>query len=689
VRPGRRNAQLAGGVLTDPVLEIKGLKVAFRQRDRLLPVVEDVSLHIDPGEAYGVVGESGRGKTTLALSLMRYLPANGRVEAGAIAIDGEDVLALSDERLQQLRGTTLAMVYQDPAAALNPAMRVGDQIAEVFRFHHGLSRRDALEQARASVERVAIPDPAVTMRRYPFQLSGGQQQRVVIAMALAGDPRLLVLDEPTTGLDATVEAEVLDLISELRGKIDAAIMLISHNLGTVARLCERVGVMYAGRMVEEGPACDLFTEPRHPYTMGLLQCVPRFGAHKDTVSLCPIPGSVPPLGTAMPGCVFASRCELAEELCRQTAPELLAFGDGARHTRCHFPDRVPGMTCATGRVREEARTPAEGTVLEVKALSKTFRSDRQKLIALDGISVQIAAGETFGLVGESGSGKTTLANCIAGLVEADGGQVVFLDKVLGAAASRRDAAALREIQMVFQNPDSTLNPSWSIRSILKRSVQRLSGVSRAQAGKRVEELARLVSFEPRYLENKSTELSGGQKQRAAIARAFAGSPTLVICDEPASALDVSVQATILNLLDDLQRSAGVTYIFISHDLAVVRYLSDRIGVMYLGWLIEVGAADEVFAAPHHPYTEALVSAIPTLDFDHPTQRIPLHGATPSLADAPSGCRFHTRCLRKLGEICEQDAPPWREVSPTHSIRCHIPPEELGARQRERARAPQA
>jgi peptide/nickel transport system ATP-binding protein len=693
--------------VNDAALRIDDLRVTFVSRSRILPVVKGVSLEIAPGSTYGLVGESGCGKTTLALALMSYLPRNGRIDGGSVTIGGEDVFALSKERLRELRGTKLAMVYQDPSSALNPSIRVGEQIAEVFRFHEGLSVADARVRARESLERVAMPDAEATLKRYPFQLSGGQQQRVVIAMALAGNPRLLVLDEPTTGLDATVEAEVLDLIEELRGKVNAAILLISHNLGLVARLCEEVGVMYAGRIVEQGPSKELFTDPRHPYTMGLLRCLPRFGGRKDQISLEPIPGVVPPLGTTMPGCVYASRCSLAQAACTRREPDLFPWpgaeasaaraaaetappdpaapspndarpvGNARHHTRCYVPEQVPGMIISEGHAqRVRARTQHGGELLRTVGVSKVFGDGARKVVAVDDVTIEVVAGETFGLVGESGSGKTTFANVIAGLFAADGGEVRFVGKVLAGEAAHRDHEVLRTIQMVFQNPDSTLNPSWSVRNILGRSVVKLSETRRKDRRKRVEELAQSVSLGRRYLDNKPAQLSGGQKQRAAIARAFAGSPALVLCDEPASALDVSVQATILNLLADLQAEHGVSYIFISHDLAVVRYLSDRIGVMYLAWLMEIGGAEQVFSPPHHPYTEALVSAIPTLDFEHPQKRIPLHGAIPSLSSPPSGCRFHTRCHRFLGDICVNALPPWREVTDGHRYRCHIPPDEL-------------
>jgi peptide/nickel transport system ATP-binding protein len=679
------------------VLRIDNLSVTFVRRDQQLPVVKDVTFEIGPGETYGLVGESGCGKTTVALALMRYLASNGRVDHGSIIFDNEDMLQMPAGRLREVRGTKLGMVYQDPATALNPSIRVGDQIAEVYRYHFGLSKKEALERARGGLEKVAMPDPGVVLRRYPFQLSGGQQQRVVIAMALAGDPRLLVLDEPTTGLDATVEAEVLDLIEDLRERIDAAILLISHNLGMVARMCRRVGVMYAGRIVEDGPARDLFTDPRHPYTMGLLRCVPRFGVRKDSMTLVPIPGFLPRLGAPLPGCVFAPRCELAQPECRVREPDLFPWPgptpdpgtehvDGApRHARCYFSGRVPGMREAAARPAVPAVAAAAGRALIVDHVSKIFREGRRRLVAVDDVSVEVGAGEILGLVGESGSGKTTLANCVTGLIAADEGELRFDSYVLRNSVAKRSFETLRSIQMVFQNPDATLNPAWTAGGILSRAVGRLGGVRRSDRRARVEELAERVRVEAQHLEARPAELSGGQKQRIAIARAFAGKPSLVVCDEPASALDVSVQASILNLLAELQATEGVSYIFISHDLAVVRYLSDRIAVMYLAWLMEIGSADAVFTPPQCPYTEALMSAIPTLDFEHPGRRMPLSGTLPSLSEPPSGCRFQTRCPRKIGEICERESPPWRDAGGGHLIRCHIPLDELVAVQTARLR----
>ena len=702
-------------------LEVENLEVTFHRRGRRLPVLKGVTLKIERGQAYGLVGESGCGKTTLAMAAMRYLASNGTLDNGRVLVDGQDVSELSEEALRKWRGGKVAMVYQDPTQALSPAMRIGDQLAEVFHYHEGLDKKAALEKARESLRAVAIPDPDGTLKRYPFELSGGQQQRVVIAMALAVNPQLLILDEPTTGLDATVEAEILDLIEELRGRINAAILLITHNLGLVVRLCERVGVLYAGRLVEEGPAKQIFTDPRHPYTMGLLRCVPRFGMNKTDAALQTIPGTLPALGDPLEGCVYSARCPMAQEVCRRREPDLFAWpsdepekgraaaeaaepdptaysphhsnpvGASDRHARCYFAaqtDTMPHMTPVLAKSFDE-RGVQEGDVLGIEHVVRTFKDGRKQLTAVADVSLDLRKGETFGLVGESGSGKTTLAKCVTGLIPADSGVITFEDGVLKPTAGKRSQDALRAIQMVFQNPDSTLNPAWSTRAILTRAVKKLSGAKSGSVRAKVDKLSADVRVEPRFLFQKPTELSGGQKQRVAIARAFAGDPHLVVCDEPASALDVSVQASILNLLVELQTNERTSYVFISHDLAVVRYISDRIGVMYLAELIEVGAAADVFSPPHHPYTEALLSSIPRVDFEEQRERIPLRGNMPSLTDPPSGCRFHTRCHRFLGDICVNVIPPDQDAGDGHSYKCHIPPDELRSLQQASRPEPEA
>jgi peptide/nickel transport system ATP-binding protein len=661
--------------MTTPALEVDGLTVSYRRSGEWAGALSAVSLAIAPGEAYGLVGESGCGKTTLALSLMRYLPRNGRIDAGAIRVEGHDLTRVDGRELQRWRGSRLAMVYQDPASALNPALRIGDQIAEGYRFHHRMTHRDALRQAGEALARVRMADPDAILRRYPHQLSGGQQQRVVIAMALAGNPRLLILDEPTTGLDVTIEAEVLELIAALREEIDAAILLISHNLGLVGRMCDRIGVMYAGRVVEEGPAGKVLTAPRHPYTMGLLRSLPRLESTKQRQVLEPIPGALPFLGDRIPGCAFHPRCALARDWCRMHAPDAYAVGPD-RWSRCRFWEEVPDMPRRAPAGFRPSASRSQEPLLAVTGLRKTYRGRGQPTVAVHDVSLDVMRGETFGLVGESGSGKTTLARCLVGLTEPDSGTLLVAGQRVPWPVRHRGRAIVQKIQMVFQNPDTTLNPSWTVRRILGRAVRVFLGLSGGAQHRRVTELASRVRLEARHLDLRAAQLSGGLRQRAAIARALAGNPALAVCDEPVSALDVSVQAAILGLLTDLQATDAVSYILISHDLAVVHYLADRIGVMYLAQLVEIGDTEAVFGGPQHPYTEALLSAAPTLDIEPGAPRIRLVGNIPSLTRPPTGCRFHTRCPRKLGEICERQKPPWQDAGGGHLIRCHIPPQEL-------------
>jgi peptide/nickel transport system ATP-binding protein len=665
-------------VTTDaPALAVSHLDVTYRVRDEDRLALKDVSFLIERGESYGLVGESGSGKSTAALALVRYLPRNGRVSGGTIAIDGQDPLAMNGAALRGLRAKTVSMVYQEPTKALNPSMRVGAQVAESFGLT-GQSRDDAESSARDMLRKVQIADPDLVMRRYPHELSGGMAQRVVIAMALASSPSLLVLDEPTTALDATVEAEVLDLVADLRTEFGTSVLFISHNLAVIAKMCDRVGVLYAGELVEEGPAQAVFDNPRHPYTVGLLRCIPRRGQRKDQGRLDTIPGFLPVPGHTLTGCVFAPRCALAVDQCREAAPPLFtvdAVSDSAgRTSRCYRHEEAPSLPRATPAEVSLPAFAAPEPLVVVEGLSKTF-ADGVK--ALSGVDLEVMRGETLGLVGESGSGKTTLARVLLGLTAPDPGSVVLLDGApLPADVRKRPRGTLRRLQIVFQNPDSALNRRHSVRSLIARPLIRLAGLTGGALRARLEKLIGEVRLEDRYLPLRPAQLSGGLKQRVAIARAFGGGPSVVVCDEPTSALDVSVQAAILNLLADMQAAERATYLFISHDLGLVRYLSDRIVVLYLGRVMEVGPAETVFDGPHHPYTEALLSAVPALDGQHP-MRIKLTGEIPSAAHPPSGCVFHTRCPRRLSSgICESTEPPLYENDGGHLIRCHIPIAQL-------------
>ena len=658
-------------------LSVQHMDVTYRVRGQDRIALRDVSFSIERGESYGLVGESGSGKSTVALALVRYLPSNGRVSGGTISINGLDPLSMGAGALRDLRAHTVSMVYQEPGRALNPSLRVGPQIAEVFRIA-GQSSGDAMASAENMLRKVQISDPGRVMRRYPFELSGGMAQRAVIAMALAVSPSLLILDEPTTALDATVEAEVLDLVAALRSEFRTSVLFISHNLAVIAKMCDRVGVLYAGELVEQGPAREVFDNPRHPYTVGLLRCIPRRGQRKDTDRLDTIPGFLPTPGDGLTGCIFAPRCALVQDKCRTVEPPFFAVSD-VRTSRCYFHERAPDLPRATPASIPSSGGSAgpdgpDGALVVVEGLSKTFEGSVR---ALAGVDLSIQRGETLGLVGESGSGKTTLARVLLGLTAPDQGSVVTLHGTpLNPDARRRPRSILRALQIVFQNPDSALNRRHTVRALISRPLSRLAGLSGQALRDRLEELITAVRLEDRHLPLRPSQLSGGLKQRVAIARAFAGGPEIVVCDEPTSALDVSVQAAILNLLADLQTTEHVTYLFISHDLGLVRYLSDRIVVLYLGRVMEIGPSETVFAGPHHPYTEALFSAVPSLDGERPS-RIRLTGEIPSAADPPSGCVFHTRCPRRLSTgICESTEPPLLEEEPGHQIRCHIPIAEL-------------
>ena len=682
-------------------LTLEHVDIGYRVRGATQRIVRDVSFHVARGESFGLVGESGCGKSTIALAIVRYLARNGTVSAGSVSIDGQDVLSLRGEALRQLRARAVSMVYQEPGRALNPSLVIGRQVAEVYEIA-GLERGPAKAKAMEMLDRVRISDPASVMGRYPHQLSGGMLQRVVIAMALAAEPSLLILDEPTTALDATVEAEVLELVRNLRTEFHTSLLFISHNLGVIAQMCDRVGVLYAGELVEEGPAAEVFHAPRHPYTVGLLRSIPRreAGANRRGM-LATIPGSLPVPGVEIPGCIFADRCGLADERCRTEAPPMYEIG-GGRGSRCHHHERaetVPAQL-AEAEPGQDDGAPAEMTspappasagnrdapgepVVRIRGASKTFRQGGDLIRGLLDVDLDIAAGETVGLVGESGSGKTTLARVLMGLTAPDDGAEVTLDgHALAPLATQRSAADQKALQIVFQNPDSALNRRHSVRRLISRSLSKLGGYRSTQLQERLSSLVASVRLPERYLPMRPSQLSGGLKQRVAIARAFAGDPRVVVCDEPTSALDVSVQAAILNLLTDLQRRSRTSYLFISHDLGVVRYLADRIVVLYLGRVMEVGPAEKVFAGPQNPYTEALLSAVPSLDDLDPSAgtdrrlRIRLEGEIPSAAHPPSGCPFQTRCPRKLGEICETTEPELIEEEPGHGIRCHIPLEEL-------------
>ena len=674
------------------VLELRNLTVEYVSAFQRIPAVRDLSLTIGEGEVYGLVGESGCGKSTAALACVRYLPANTRI-AGKVRLLGQDVLTLEERELRELRGNRVAMVYQDPQAALNPSLTIGLQMAEVLLTHERVSKAAAEAHCREMLERVRIADPALIMSRYHHQLSGGMQQRVVIAMALLLKPSLLIMDEPTTGLDVTIEAAVLDLVNDLRQEFKTAILYISHNLGVIARLCDRVGVMYAGEMVEEAGIRELFQAPKHPYTMGLLRCIPREDNSKTGNVLWSIPGRVPPLDSLPSTCIFEARCAMARHECSHWQPVLQQIS-ATRRSRCLFWDQldagalaqtayVPGDLLLVQRLvaREGARLDVQGMKVYYQVGGGMFSAQLRKntVKAVDGVSFSIPEHSTLGIVGESGCGKSTVARAIAGLARITGGQIRFGGELLDKPVRKRPTRVLQMLQMVFQNPDSTLNPQKTVEGELRCPLRLFRIVPLRDEDQAISQLLAAVNLDDTYRQRYPTQLSGGEKQRVAIARAFAERPQLVLCDEPASSLDVSVQSMVLNLLLRLQREFGVSLLFISHDLGVVRYLSDYVAVVYLGKICEVGRVDQVFYPPYHPYTEALLSAVPVPDPTVKRARIQLQGSVPSPIHPPLGCRFHTRCPRKIGTICEQQAPPPTEEG-GHLIFCHIPRDELAQKQ---------
>ena len=677
-------------------LEVRDLTITYETEAGPLDTLRNVSLDIAPGEIYGLVGESGSGKTTLARAVVRYLPSNGRIKGGTVRLDGVDLLELTKAEVRRVWGCDITMVHQDPNTSVDPSMPVGEQIAEMARIHLRLPKPEARRKAVEMLTKVRMPDPAAVARRYAHQLSGGQLQRVLIAIALTPNPRLLIMDEPTTALDVTTEAVILDLVRDLLSEYQTAVLYITHNLGVVARLCHRAGVIYAGEMMEQGPVRGVFKEMLHPYTLGLLGSVPRVDVDKRDIVLNTIPGYIPQPDSLPAGCIFAPRCRGVEEACRTARPPLVAADGGIGHlTACRRWQalrRAPEEFTTTHKKVDFVEPISGEVVLEAVRIKKYFPVSRVRLLdllrgrrpvvrAVDDISVRVRKSFTMGIVGESGCGKTTLARCIAGLEKATSGEILLGKTKLPSTVAKRPADLLKKIQMVFQNPDASLNPHHTVGASVARPLALLRRLSKAQIQERVEELFEAVNLPRDYISRLPHELSGGEKQRVAIARAFATDPALMICDEPISSLDVSVQASLMNLLAELQDTKGTSYLFISHDLAAVRHLSDWIAVIYLGRLWEIGSAVDVFTPPQHPYTEALLSALPIPDPDAKQSRIRLHGNVPSAVHIPSGCRFHPRCPRKIGEICEKEEPPWQEHGRWHRICCHIPVEELIEKQK--------
>jgi peptide/nickel transport system ATP-binding protein len=689
------------------VLTVKNLAISYRTRKRDVPAVRGVDFTVRAGETIGLVGESGCGKSTIAFGILDFLGVNGRIVDGSIRFKGEELVGRPKAELRRIRGNQISMVYQDPMQALNPSLTVGRQLTEVLTAHQVISMNDAIDRSVEMLERVYMPDAAGVMGRYPHQLSGGQQQRVVIAMAMLNHPALLIMDEPTTALDVTVEATVLDLIKELKRDFNTGIIFITHNLGVVARVSDKLCVMYAGELVEKGPVDRLFSQPAHPYTRALLCCIPRLTDDLSFTQLWSIRGRVPdPADRSPNACIFHPRCDwYAEkdhpdpslfEQCNRAHPALIDVGPD-HQSRCFLGRstlKVPWYEYSRGKRRSLATTDSGETASDDIVLSNiedlkiyyehqtgslanlfSFK-DRPQIKAVDNITLRVKKGQTLGIVGESGCGKSTLVRGLIGLERLNDGKVDLMGIDISAPVSERDQKVIRELQMVFQNPDSTLNPSFSIGYQIARPLRKFKTVARAKIRSEVERILRAVKLDHYYYDRLPRQLSGGEKQRVGIARALASRPNLIICDEPVSALDVSVQAAVLNLLNDVKDEFASTLVFIAHDLSVVRFISDAIAVMYLGKIVEYGPVDLIYEPPFHPYTEALLSAVPVPDPDADRNQIRLSGDVPSALDPPSGCNFHPRCPRRSllpdgGRICEDDPPPKQRLGQGHTIACHI------------------
>lgn len=666
-------------------LAFDGLSVSYPTSRGWLTALDEISLAIPRGQAVGLVGESGSGKSTVVLAILGLLGKEARVTASRAEFSGLDLL----QAASQLRGKRIGTVFQDPSASLNPALTIGLQVAEPMMLHLGLSRNEAFARATALLADMGVPRTAEILRAYPHQLSGGMKQRVMIAAALAPEPELLLLDEPTTALDVTIEAQILDLLEDLRARRGLSMLLVSHNLGIVDRICESVAVLYAGRMVEAGPTGEVLAEPRHPYTRGLLAALPRIGpdASKRLVS---IRGELPDLVNPQRGCNFQPRCVFAAEGCEQ--PQALTVERG-RALRCHRASAVIDEPLAGADPSVHTGTKRDGKVLvEVKHLSRSFissdwladlpivgkllnRKPRSAVRAVDDVSLRVRSGEVLGLVGESGSGKSTLGLLMLRLLGADMGELSFDGAPV---ASQPGALFRRRAQIIFQNPDTSLNPRQSVETILRRPLHRFGIARGAAAGPEVERLLRMVRLPASYRERYPHQLSGGEKQRIGIARALATRPDFLVCDEAVSALDVSVQAVILNLLSDLRDELKIAYLFITHDIGVVAHIADTIAVMYRGGVMEEGPVASVLRPPYHPYTEALLSAVPVVGKRRSeAKRIRLVG-DPGAGMAEAGCRFASRCPRKLGSICDTVTPPWRNADAHHRIACHIPLADLSS-----------
>ncbi|MGO4108253.1 ABC transporter ATP-binding protein [Paenibacillus sp. YAF4_2] len=671
------------------MLDIQGLSVGFRTKHGPLQAITNITFSIQPGETVCLVGESGSGKTVTSKAIMRLIDyENGSITHGSIVLQGRDIASLPEAELRRLRGKRVAMVFQEPMAAFDPVFTIGQQIVETIIQHERVSRREAWERGTELLTRVGIPEPAIRMKQYPGELSGGMLQRAMIAMALSCGPELLIADEPTTALDVTIQAQILKLLQELKREFGMSILLITHDLGIAAEMADRIVVMYAGQIVEQGTAAELFAKPRHPYTRGLLQSIPPLDSVRGE-RLYAIQGSIPPLAALPSGCLFHPRCEYATDRCRTEAPPLTdRNGSGAA---CWHEERVAAEAVVVlhrGNIRLDETPMLEGQHTDTAPRSesetlfvaehlhkyypvkrKSFTAPRAFIRAVDDVSFSIRKNETFGLVGESGSGKSTLGRVLLQMEQATSGKVQFQGKELTSLDGAELRSMRRDMQVIFQDPYGSLNPRWTIGDSIAEPLKVHSVMTGYERKHRVEELLQLVGLDAASSGKYPHEFSGGQRQRIGIARAIALNPSFILADEAVSALDVSVQAQIVNLLQELQQQLGLTYLFIAHGLQIVRHISDRIGVMYLGKLVEIAPSDELFRRPAHPYTKLLIDSIPQPVPGQNSMAASIQGEIPSPANPPSGCRFHPRCPFAT-ERCRKEQPELRPLGEDRYAACH-------------------
>jgi oligopeptide/dipeptide ABC transporter ATP-binding protein len=671
------------------ILEVDDLRTEFHLRSANVGAVDGVSFSVAEGECLGLVGESGCGKSTAGLSIMKLLPNVGHIVRGTVKLLGKELVKMPEKQMREVRGNDVAMIFQDPMTSLNPTMTIGRQIAEPVRIHKHVSKSEAMDRAIEVLQLVGMPRPAERLSSYPHQLSGGLRQRVMIAIALACEPKLLIADEPTTALDVTIQAQILDLIDELRDRLKMAVLLITHDMGVIAGRTDRTMVMYAGKIVERATTRDLFSEMRHPYAEALLDSIPKMDADASA-PLYSIPGTPPDLSGEFIGCRFEPRCRNATEQCRLEEPPLI--DQGGHLAACFNPvgsasaprheirvvDATVASALALARVNELA---TRKVIVEVDQLVKEFPVTAGAVLqrkigsvkAVSNVSFSVREGETFGLVGESGCGKTTIGRLVVALEKPTSGSIRFDGTEVTTLGRSQLRNARRDFQIMFQDPYASLDPRMRVGTILREPLKVQSIGAKREQWERVASLLREVGLPKKAIDLYPHEFSGGQRQRIGFARALTLNPRLIVADEPVSALDVSIQSQILNMMKALQQAHRLTYIVISHDLAVLRFLSDRIGVMYLGKLVEVGAAKEIYETPAHHYTRGLIDTIPVPDPVIAASRRGRHisGELPSALTPPSGCRFRTRCPAAQ-EICAEQEPPLQSFGGDHMAACHFP-----------------